>query len=104
MSPGKRFLKRRKYDKAWLINETPSRKAGVPYEVEEELRQAYCQLLLEVGQKLGLCVAFNAPHNVMFVELVPAMLENVTCFRMYLSLCHSLQCIVSRCLNVFSAV
>lgn len=36
----------------WLRHQTPSRRDGLSYEKEEQYRQAYCQLMIDVGQKL----------------------------------------------------
>lgn len=60
-------VKRRHYDMNTLENDTPSRRAGLSKEKEEEYRQAYTQLIIDVGQKLGLYVRNSCILNIWLI-------------------------------------
>jgi len=58
MREGTSYLRRRLYSKQALVSDSPSRRAGLSWETEEEHRRAYSQLLLDVGRSIGLCVSW----------------------------------------------
>jgi len=46
---------KRAWDEAFDEDATPSRRQGLSREKEAEYRQAYTQLIIDVGQRLELC-------------------------------------------------